>query len=324
MKKSGGKEILLSIVAGYDVFIRLGKAIYPSTVNRGFQSTAVLGAMASAAACARLLRLDGERSKNALAIAAPDSQPVQVGRSSEAGILSALFAERGVPGCDTIFEKGFLKAFADQADEKAILKGLGETFLIEETYLKVHGGCRGNHAPTDVILDLVKKHKFSPQEVKEVRMKVDSVTMAAEIHDPKDGKQAQFSIPFSIAIALLEGNASLYQFTDVKVNDPAVRGLMARTSVEVDKSLDRDYPNKRGAHGEILLTDGRRVSSSLDNAYGEPELPLNTRQIEEKFVLLTKDILGKRAERVCELVRNLETLDDIGKLVQCLVQEGRK
>ena len=335
-RRSGGKDIILSIVAGYDLFIRLGKAIYPATVNRGFQSTAVLGATASAAACARLLQLDGERSKNALAIAAnlgvglkealkaPDSQPVQVGRSSEAGILSALFAEKGVPGCDTIFEKGFLKAFGDQTDEKAILKDLGKKFLIEETYLKIHGGCRGNHAPTDVILDLIKKHEFSPQEVKEVRMKVDSVTMAAEIHHPKDGKQAQFSIPFSIAIALLEGNASLYQFTDAKVNDPAVREMMARASVEVDKSLDRDYPNKRGAYGEILLTDGRRFSSSLDNAYGEPESPLSAKQIEGKFILLTKDILGKNAEKVCDQVRKLETLDDIGKLVQGLVQEGRK
>ena len=278
MRKSNGKEILLSVVIGYDIVLRLGRAIYPSTTVRGFQSTPVLGALGAAAACACLLRLSGEQSKNALAIAAnlgvglkealkaPDSQPIQVGRSSEAGILSALFAEKGVPGCDTILENGFLKAFADQGDERAILTDLGKRYLIEETYVKIHGGCRGNHAPTDVIQDLVRKHGISPQEVKEIRVKIDSVTMVAEIHHPQDGKQAQFSIPFSIAVALLEGNASLYQFTDEKVNDPAVRAMMARISVEVDKGLDKDYPNKRGAQGEIIL-QGREAVSIYDR-YG--------------------------------------------------------
>ncbi len=336
MRTSSGKEILLSVVLGYDIVLRLGRAIYPSTTVRGFQSTPVLGALGAAAACACLLRLGGEQSKNALAIAAnlgvglkealkaPDSQPIQVGRSSEAGILSALFAEKGVPGCDTILENGFLKAFADQGDERAILTDLGKRYLIEETYVKIHGGCRGNHAPTDVIQDLVRKHGISPQEVKEIRVKIDSVTMVAEIHQPQDGKQAQFSIPFSIAVALLEGNASLYQFTDEKVNDPAVRAMMDRISVEVDKSLDKDYPNKRGAEGEIILQDGRQFRSTIDMAYGEPELPLSAQQIEEKFILLTQDILGKEAEKICDQVRNLEALKDISRLVQGLIQKRRK
>jgi 2-methylcitrate dehydratase PrpD len=336
MKRSSGREILLSVVIGYDIVLRLGRAVYPSTTVRGFQSTPVLGALGSAAACASLLRFNKEHSKNALAIAAnlgvglkealkaPASQPITVGRSSEAGILSALFAEKGAAGCDTILENGFLKAFADQGDDRTILTDLGKKYLIEETYVKIHGGCRGNHAPTDVILDLVRGHGITAPEVKEIRVKIDSVTMVAEIHHPADGKQAQFSIPFSIAVALLEGNASLYQFTDEKVHDPAVRAIMAKVSVEVDKGLDKDYPNKRGAHGEIILKDGRQFRSTIDNAYGEPELPLSPRQVEEKFVLLAKDTLGKGTEKVLGQVRNLEGLEDIAEMVQGLAQERRK
>jgi 2-methylcitrate dehydratase PrpD len=329
-RKSGGREIILSIVVGYDVFLRLGKAIYPSTTVRGFQSTAVVGALGSAAACASLLKLDPEGCKNALAIASnlgvglkealktPDSQPLQVGRSSEGGILSALFAGKGVSGCDAILENGFLKAFADQPNEKGILSNLGKEYLVEETYVKIHGGCRGNHAPTDVIQSLVREHEISPEEIKEIKVKVDSVTMIAEIHYPVSGKQAQFSIPFSIAVALLDGNASLCQFTDEKVNDPKVRELMAKISVDVDKELDKDYPNKRGSHGEIVLMDGNRLSSSIDIARGEPESPLSVQEIEEKFILLTQDILGKRSEKVCDLVMKLQNLDDIGKLIRKL------
>lgn len=329
-RKSQGKDIILSIALGYDIFIRLGRAIYPSTVVRGFQSTPVLGALGSAAASASLLRLDREKCKNALAIACnlgvglkealktPASQPIQVGRSCEGGILSALFAGKGVPGCDTILENGFLKAFADQPNQGEILSDLGKRYRIEETYIKIHGGCRGNHAPIDVIQDLIRKYSILPKEIKEIRMKVDSVTMAAEIHDPKDGKQAQFSIPFSIAVAVFEGNASIYQYTDKKVKDPKIRSMMAKIFVEVDKNLDKDYPDKRGARGEIILIDGRRYSSSLDIARGEPESPLSPQEIEEKFLLLTQPIMGRRAEEIRDQVRDLERMKDIGELVQRL------
>ncbi len=335
MRKTSGKEVLLSVVVGYDVFLRLGKAVYPSTTVRGFQSTAVVGALGSAAACASLLRLDREQSKNALAISSnlgaglkealktPDSQPLQVGRSSEGGILSALFAEKGVSGCESILEKGFLKAFADQTNEGEILTDLGKRYLIEETYVKIHGGCRGNHAPTDLILSMVKAHNISSEEIREIRVKVDSVTMIAEIHHPASGKEAQFSIPFSVAVAILDGNASLYQFTDDKVHDPKVRELMGKVSVELDKRLDEDYPKKRGSHGEITLKDGRRLASSIDMARGEPESPLSVQEIREKFLLLTGDILGRRGSEVCDLVMRMEKLKDVGEIIQKLIAERR-
>jgi 2-methylcitrate dehydratase PrpD len=330
VRGSNGKEIILSVALGYDLFLRLGRAIYPSAVVRGFQSTAVLGSLASGAACAKLLKLDREGCKNALAIAsnlgvglkealkASQSQPIQVGRSCEGGLLAALYAAKGIPGCDTILENGFLKAFADQADDKAILSDLGRMFRIDETYVKIHGGCRGNHAPIDVVQDLVKRHGISLEEIKEIRVKVDSVTMAADILDPQDGKQAQFSIPFSIAVALIEGDASVYQYADEKLNDPRVRLMMAKISVDVDKALDKDFPDKRGARGEIVVAGGNRLSSSIDMARGEPEFPLCFEEIEEKFLLLTRRILGAKAEQVHSQVRELEKISDIGKLVENL------
>lgn len=329
-RRLSGRDVILSVALGYEIFLRLGRAIYPSTVMRGFQSTAVLGAAACAAACAVLLRLDSERSKNALAIAcnlgvglkealkAPHSQPLQVGQSCQGGVLSALYAATGVPGCDTILEHGFLKAFADHPNTTEILSGLGRRYRIEETYVKVHGGCRGNHAPTDVTQALVQAHRIPLHEIKEISVQVDSVTMAADIPDPQDGRQAQFSIPFSIAVALLEGNASIYQFTDRKVRDPRVRSVMARILVSADQNLDRGYPDKRGASAQITLVDGRRFSSSVANARGEPELPLSAREIEEKFLLLTRDILGGGAEGIRDQVRDLEGLQDISELVQRL------
>lgn len=325
-----GKDLIASVAAGYDVFLRLGRATYPSSVVRGFQPTAVLASVGLAAACANMLHLKPEAAKNALAIAcnlgvglkealkSSGSQPLQVGHSCDGGLLATMLAKRGGAGADAIIENGFLKAFADNAAVTDLLTGLGTKFRIGETYLKVHGGCRGNHAPIDVVLDVAGKHGIKPEEVEHVLIRVDTVTYAAEIHEPVTGEQAQFSVAYSAAVALQDGHASIFQFTDEKIADPRIRQMMGRIKVEVDTSLDKGYPDKRGSSTEIVLKDGRRFNGNIENAKGEPEYPFTAAEIEKKFLVLTKDILGANAERVRDMVMDLEKLSDVKLLADCL------
>jgi 2-methylcitrate dehydratase PrpD len=100
--------------------------------------------------------------------------------------------------------------------------------------------------------------------------------------------------------------------------------MMSRILVAVDTSLDKDYPEKRGARCEIILNDGRCFSSFIDNAFGEPESPFSAQDIENKFIALADDVLGKEGSReVCDLVRTLQNLKDVGVLVEktCRVRE---
>lgn len=329
-ERATGRQLIAAVAAGYEIFLRLGRAIYPSTVVRGFQSTAVIGAAASAAACANLLRFSPEVAKNALAIAcnlgvglkealkSSGSQPIQVARSCEGGVVAALFAGQGAEGADSILEGGFLKAFADNPATAGILTGLGTDFRIFETYIKVHGGCRGNHAPVDVTQDVVKANAIKPETIASVLIRVDSVTYAAEIHEPANGNEAQFSVAFAVAAALVNGDASIFQYTDAKVADPRIRAMMARIRVEVDQQLDKGYPDKRASSAEIVLVDGRRFNGYIPNAKGEPECPLSAAEIEDKFLTLTKDILPEGGEHVRDLVMGLETLNDLSILTASL------
>lgn len=325
-EQATGRRLIAAVAAGYEVFLRLGRAIYPSTVVRGFQSTAVIGAAASAAACANLLRFAPEAAKNALAIAcnlgvglkealkSSASQPIQVARSCEGGLVAAQFAAQGAEGADSIIENGFLRAFADNAPSADLLTGLGTDFRIFETYIKVHGGCRGNHAPVDVVQDTVRANAIKPEAIASMRIRVDSVTHAAEIHDPANGNEAQFSIAFAVAAALILGDASVFRYTDANVADPRIREMMSRVRVEVDKRLDQGYPDRRAAAVEMALADGRRVTGHIDNAKGEPECPLSAADIQDKFLALTRDILGGDGERVRDLVMGLDTLKDVNTL----------
>lgn len=326
MEHLSGARLISAIVAAYEVLLRVGQAIYPSAVVRGFQSTAILGAIGSAAASANLLGLSAQATKNAIAIScnlgvglkealkSSASQPLQVARACEGGLLAALYAQQGAEGPDGIIENGFVKAFADKGDVSDVLTGLGSSYRIFDTYIKIHGGCRGNHSPIDVVMDLVKAHNITPDEIDSILVSVDSVTMAGEIHDPANGNQAQFSVPFAIAVALLEGSASIFQFTDEKIENPRIRAMMQKIHTQLDKALDVSYPNKRGAVAEIQLADGRRLTMAIDNAKGEPEYPLSTADIELKFYDLANEVLEENAVWVRDAVMNLEMLDDVARL----------
>ena len=324
-----GDKVILGLVLGYEIFIRVGKALYPSTVTRGFQPTAILASLGPAGGCAKLLDLKSDACAQALAIGTnlgsglkaalheAASQPLQVGRSCEGGLVAALLAERGLKGYVMILES-YLDAHAEAPDKDKILEDLGEAYAIEETYLKLHGGCRGNHAPVDLSLKIIQEHDLSAQEIEKIRIGIDSVTAGAEIHWPRNGQEAQFSIPFSVAAALIYGDASLFQYTGEKVQDPAVRGLMERVQVEIEPALDKLLPSKRGATGEVVSVDGRSYKDSLEFARGEPEFPLTAQEIEAKFHLLAGEVLGERTSQVIDTIYDLENLKTINQLTALL------
>ena len=321
-RRASGAEILAATLAGYEVFLRLGRAIYPACVRLGFQSTALLGGVSAAAATARLLRLPAAAAGHAIAIGSnfgagfkealktPQTQPLQVGRSCEGGIVAALLAQGGHPGAPLAIENGFLPAFGGAVgvpDTAAIGAGLGEAWMLPETYFKRHAGCRGNHAPVDAALDLVQAEKLTAGDLAAVRVGVDSVTRAAAIEPPANGKQAQMSIGFSVALALLKGRASVYDYRDEVLQEPAVRELMARMQVVADPQLDVGYPQRRGAWVEVVLPSGKELRCSIPNARGEPECPLTEQEVREKFRTLAAPRLGRRVQALEEAVLALES-----------------
>ena len=330
-RRAGGAELLAAIAAGYEVFLRLGRAIYPSTVRRGFQSTAILAAPATAAAAAVLLRLPAERATHAIAIACSHgaglkaalknagSQPLQVGRSSEGGLLSALHAAQGADGVPGVIEQGFFQAFAENARADAVTRDLGRRWGIGQTYLKLHGGCRGNHAPVDAAAALSREYGCAPRDIASMDVRVDSVTLAAEVAEPANAGQARFSIAFSIAARLLKGDAMPARYTDAMLADPEMRALMSRIRVRADAALDEGYPDRRGAVIRVRTADGRELEYALDRALGEPETPYAQADIERKFDLTAGALYGARADRIKTLAMSLPTLPDVNALNDLLL-----
>lgn len=329
-RRASGAALIAAVANGYEVFLRLGRAIYPATVRRGFQSTAILAAPATAAAAATLLDLPADRAAHAIAIAcshgaglkaalkSADSQPLQVGRSCEGGLLAALYAEQGATGAADIFETGFLPAFAGAADAAAAARDLGTRWHIDETYLKAHGGCRGNHAPIDAVGDALRRHGATLEQIAAIDVKVDTVTHAAAIEPPRNGDQAQFSIAFSIAVMLVAGDATPARYTDAMLSDARVRALMARISVSADAALDAGYPDRRPADVAIMLHDGRVLRHVLDHARGEPENPMSKDDIAAKFRAVAAPLYGAACDAIRDGVMDLHSAPSLDALAALL------
>lgn len=329
-RKASGAELVAAIAVGYEVFLRLGRAIYPATVQRGFQSTAILAAPATAAAAAVLLRLPAERAAHAIAIACSHgaglkealknagSQPLQVGRSSEGGLLSALYAAQGADGAPEVIERGFFKAYAGQARADFVAHGLGMQWGIGQTYLKMHGGCRGNHAPVDAAAALAREYRLSPRDIASMDVRVDTVTLAAEVPEPVNADQARFSIAYSIAVKLLKGDAMPERYTGAVLADPEVRALMARIRVRADAALDEGYPDRRGAVISVRTSGGQGLEYAIDRALGEPEQPYAQADIERKFDLTAGALYGPSAGQIKELAMSLPSLPDVIALNELL------
>lgn len=335
-EKVKGKDIISAIVAGYEIFGRIGAGGNPSHFNRGFHTTGTCGTFAAAAAAGRLLRLNEAKMISVLGIAGSQAaglfafmadgtmtKVLHAGKAAQNGILSAYLAQSGFTGPAYILEdkRGFYKAFADTFNPQRVVEGLGEKYEIMNTYVKYHASCRHSHAPVDAILDIRSQTPLRPEDIEKVN--VYTYTIAAKLID---GKQVstpitgKMSLPYAAAVAILYGKVGLGEFKPKVLNDQAVQALMKKVDVYSDPDLDKLVPDHRGARAEISLTDGRKLTSEILDPKGEPENPGSENDIYDKFRLLAGTAFKtEKVRKVLEKIDNLDKLKDIAELTNLLV-----
>ena len=335
-EKLKGKDVIPAIVAGYEIFGRVGAGGNPSHFNRGFHTTGTCGTFAAAAAAGWLLRLNEPRMVSALGIAGTQAaglfafmadgtmtKTFHAGKAAQNGILAAYFAKEGFTGPAYVLEdkRGFYQACADTSNPDRVIAGLGEKYEIMTTYVKYHASCRHSHAPVDAILDLRSRTPFRPEDVEKVN--IYTYTIAAKLIDGKDVTtpiSGKMSLPYSAAVAIIYGRVGLGEFRPKVLNDRAVHALMERIDVFADPEIDKLVPHHRGARAEILLKDGRTLTLTILDPKGEPENPGTASDIYDKFRLLAGTVFKTaKVEKILERIENLEKVKDISELTSLLV-----
>jgi 2-methylcitrate dehydratase PrpD len=227
--------------------------------------------------------------------------------------MAVRLAAAGAHGNAGILAEGFFPAYAGGE----IPARDDPHSRIDQTYVKMHGGCRGNHAPLDAFLSIMREHSLAADTVRRVLVHVDRHTLAAEVEHPRTPEQAQFSIAFALAVAAIHGETSVFAFTEARLNDARVRDLMGRIRVVHDPELDPGYPARRAARVEVV-GETSRYAARVDYPVGEPENPVSASALCSKFEELAAPVLGEDTARVRDYVLDMERASSLVPLLDAL------
>lgn len=311
-----GGRVLEAVIAGYDVALRVleGAGGYRAHNGLGWHSTGTCGSFGAAAAAARMLGLDAEKTAWALGIAGSFtggvwafladgtmSKRYHTGRSAEIGLTAAYMARAGFTGPTRVLDAeygGYLATYCDdRAQPAAFTEGLGREYRIMKSGIKPYAACRGLHASLDVVLRLRAEHSVTAEDIDRVDLRCSAANkLSIGDPDPRTRLAAQMSLPYGVAVALVTGRASLVEFEDRWINDPEVRALMSRVTMTVDPQQD-EYSEPVV---EIITTDGARLEGHEPIGLGDPRNPLTREQVAAKYRQLAARALPEAA------VSNLE------------------
>jgi 2-methylcitrate dehydratase PrpD len=335
---ASGKAVIAAIVAGYETMIRVSLATGPNASRlKGWHLTGTTGTFGAAAAAGNLLGLNGEQMASALGMAGTQSAGLWAftadgamskrfhpGRASQSGVMAALLARKGFRGPTQILEAadgGFCKATSDQIDLSLITTELGTRFLCRDVNIKPYACCASAHSAIDAVLELRKKHQFSPSAVERIRVKTaEGVKLQCGFEYRAMGVvQAQMSLQYIVAVSLMDGAALLEQFSETRISETQVMALAKRVEIVTDPEMEKLYPGRYANKVEIFLKGGQRFEERIDFARGSVEFPMGFSEIAEKFRSLAGPVIGAdRVDALIETVEGLELLDDIRELTRML------
>ena len=337
----GGQRFIEAAVAGFEVACRVSRALQPAVTNaRGFHPTGTCGALGAAAAAGKLLGLDAGRMAVAIGIACSQASGLleyvtngawtkrfHAGWAAHAGLIAAGLAQHGMTAPRTAIEGrfGFLHAYSGQPKLDGFDAGLGETYMILQTAMKYYPCEYHIQSVNDSVLKLAASNDLQIDQI--VSIVVHTVSAAMHLvcepieqkRHPKVMIDAQFSVPFNVALALLKKRVVFSDFNERAFGAPEVRRLMNLTTCVADPKLDTQYPENWPARVEITLKDGRTLAAETTHAKGDPRSPLTEDEVIEKHKSIVAGVVDWQTDdRALQFVHELEQKPDFRQLTEAL------
>ena len=339
--RCSGAELLTAIIVGYELMVKLGIALKPTAHYRqGFHPTGTCGAFGAAAASARLLNLTEEQFVCALGIAGSQAagsleflsdgsftKRFHAGWAAHSGVVAAELAREGFSGPASIIEGkfGFLHGYSPESDPDQVMRNWATPWEVMNTSIKPHACCRYKQGPIDCILEIIKTNEVRAEDIARVDIAILDAGFALvaepveQKREPRSVVDAQFSMPFGAALAVLRRDASLDRYHADEIGDSEIKRFMKRVNCMRDPKLNREFPAKWPARVVIKTTTGKAFEHQLDYPRGDPENPLSWDEIIAKFSSLAGQVLPEaQCNRIVSLVKEVDQLDDISELVEAL------
>lgn len=311
-----GAQVLEGFIVGRElrncldaIFVSRGSGIGPGA--KGWHSNGILGPLAAAGASARVLNLDVEDTLAALGLAGGScgaltrdggtmAKPYRCGHAAATGVTAALLAKHGFSSDDTVLEGrfGLLEAVGPLPDSilNDLGTGLGKTFNLSSPLRgKSFASCTASHSGIEAMLRLRAREGFAPDEVVEIECDLKPYPLVRR--NPARGVEGRFSLPFCLALVVINGDVTPHDFIDANVADAGIQRLIG---------LTRHNPGSELL--AVTLTDGRRLEEPLQ----APANLTGWKSFADKFLGSVEGILGDG--RGAAVVAQVEKLEDLGAI----------
>lgn len=340
-----GKEFILAVAVGIDLAARILQA----SVQRIGWTQGTVSPFGVVASGAKLLDLSEEEILNAMGAAyaqcCGNVQSIRDGtwdvwlmpsNAARAGIMAIDLARNGYIGTKSplLGTYGLYPLyFRGTYNEELLMGELGKEFESGLLSIKPYASCKFTHHPIYTTMELIRKHNIKPDEIEQIKMRTFSYAMKIVVYDedgeikyePKNLNEAMFSIPFTVATAIVKGDVFPDVLNEGMLSDPAVLALSKKVTVELDPEKDKLLAEigLPPTDVEIHTKDGQIYSGCEPFVKGHPENKMSFDECAGKFWkcarLSEKPLSNDKLTKFVDLVKTLEQVDDVRNIAEYLV-----
>lgn len=330
---SSGEEFIAAVVVGCEMMARASNATNFSLRDRGYHTTPVCGVFGATIAAARLMKLDEAQTVSALGLAGAQASGLMEmygpsmqkrfnpGPAARNGVTAAQMARLGFTGTATIFEgeRGFCRAFSDEHDIDALTRDLGTDFPIFIEF-KAHSCARPIHNAIDCALAVRGQLTDPVSAITKMTMRRHPSWAHYHLNTrPRTYHEAQVSLPYSVAVALIEGAAFFPQYRNEKLGEAEILRLSDLLEIVPDESLPRGV----SCHLIVETAAGVRLESQIDHPKGSIASPMTDAEMRGKVHLLGDAVVGEdQVGRMIAAIDGVEDLRSIETLMRLTVPVG--
>jgi 2-methylcitrate dehydratase PrpD len=344
-----GKDFLTAITLGADLESRLALASTISTGLSGMSFTYQFATFGAAAVAGKMMKLNNEQMTHAIGIAysqmAGNNQCIidsaltvrlQQGLSAGSGVLSAILAQRGITGALEPFmgKFGYYNVYQrGGCNVDALTSDLGAKFEGVYHAIKPYPCCMHTHAAIDAIREIQSKAEIDIREIDEVEVRINEAAYNITCHPleekrtPKTVVEAQFSMPYVVASALVKGHVFLDNFTEKEISRP---GVLELAREKIKPQIDQQINQVDGGGGitqtelKIKMRGGDVYQAFVEFPKGSPQKPMTIEDCIEKFSRCSqmgvKPLTQEKSKRAVDMVLNIEKLSNVNELISLIVQ----
>jgi 2-methylcitrate dehydratase PrpD len=334
-----GPGLIEAYVTGFEIGARVGRHMMPSHY-KFWHPTSTFGSLASVAAAAKLLKLNEVETEYALGLAADQagglrycidkgdySKSLHPGFAAMKGVMLALLVTKGANGPKGILEypTGFCQAFSEDPDIEQISSGLGKSFELTSNSLKAYPTILISHGAIQAVLELMEEHNVEDADILKIRLRTPKTAKGqGQNYHPETPMAARLSIPFCVALAVVDKKISLTQFTKKRLLDPQISDLMGRIEIEEDGSLNKQYPETLASIIEMETNGKGTLRNQVIYPKGNMKNPMTEDDIIDKFrKLCTMTISRDRCQEILERLLHLDQPGSVQPLFDSLRRTSR-